>query len=171
MYIMRKHEMDPMPGRGVYLGRNWTGLTKAEVRENTCSVFKSDFEMWYQGCTSNPNHKPYAYDPRPEVHAMTCQDQVTVKKHLYENCMAPQNSISCSGRGFWAMARTAYKDEFLPSGEVSHFTERPAVGGATCGKKSAKAAAQAALAACDKARVAKGLVDVKCLIYEQAELK
>lgn len=171
MYIIRKHDMDPMPGRGVITGRSWIGQSKEEVRNNACMGFKFELDNWAQGCTAKPDHKPYPYDPKPEVRAMTCQDQVTVKKHLYDSCLAPENAISCSGRGFWAVARTAYPDELLPNGDIGHVSERPAVGGAACGRKTAKAATQAALSSCEKARVAKGLTDLKCYVEDSAELK
>jgi len=48
---------------------------------------------------------------------------------------------------------------------------RPWTGSVACGRKSAKATINAAMAACEKARKAQGITDARCYPYADGQLK
>jgi len=156
IYLMQPHEEDTAKNTGVLWGYSDEGDSKEAVRQRACSNWQSDFDMWSQGCAANP--------------VAGCKQQVAMKKYYADSCMSEANSISCSGPGYWAIARTARPEEMLQGGHRV-IGAGPAVGGATCGRKTPQAAQKAAMASCEKTRAARGLTGVKCYPLGDGQVK
>lgn len=166
MFIVRKHDKDPMPGYGVKLGSMVSQVSAEDARDRVCvGAYKWELDRSTTACAAQPGLRPY-----PGIPHFTCADMVAVQTHNYESCVSPQNSVKCSGPAFWAQARSARMNE-QPAGGQDQVGEGPAVGGVACGKRSAKATMDTALAACEKARKAQGIADVQCYPHAEGQLK
>ena len=163
--LYRKHPMDPLPGNGIRTGYSFGTESKDELREKVCSGEKYEFDRYSSYCAADPGFIPF-----PGIPSLSCKEFLTAKRHAYEECRSPSNSIVCTGRGFWAIARSARSGEVLPDGSIGNTGEGEAVGGAACGKTE-KSAIGAALASCEKTRAQKGIGDAKCYPYRWSELK
>lgn len=81
----------------------------------------------------------------------------------YNQCMAPESSVRCSKAGFYALAIGG--GTVIGSGvQAVGGQDGSTAAGAACGRATQAIATDAAVAACEKARLKRGLTNSKCQI-------